>query len=318
MIHCAICFHDNGTMYKTVYCALLSCFENASEPVHVHALIDDSVKPNKHWFEELCASTGNQITFYENVDVPRDVVGFFPKGKVGAYTEASLFRMCLHEQLPEEVEKVVYFDCDIIFERDIAELWNLELGNAWMIATHDSERVWSKRKKEYYLNALNIDEDRYFNSGVLVMNLKALREASREENVFWRAYRQGAEAFSKLKFVVYDQDLLNYMMSRDHEKLLFTDIAFNYEVCLFDRRFLRLDELKGKVAHFAALKPWEKFFPASMLYWKYYVKTPWRDEALPLIEERMFDPKDRIWPLLRWIWKRHESFRWLARLYKAR
>ena len=83
------------------------------------------------------------------MDVPRDVVGLFPKGKVGGYTEASLFRMCLHEQLPEEVEKVVYFDCDIIFERDIAELWNLELGNAWMIATHDSERVWSKRKKEY-------------------------------------------------------------------------------------------------------------------------------------------------------------------------
>ena len=208
MIHCAICFHDTGTMYKTVYCALLSCFENASEPIHVHALIDDSVKPNKHWLEELCASTGNSITFYENVDVPRDVVALFPNNVVGNYTEASLFRMCLHEQLPEEVEKVVYFDCDIIFERDVAELWNMELGKAWMIATHDSERVWSSRKKDYYLKALDIAEDRYFNSGVLVMNLKALREASREENVFWRAYRQGAKDFAKLKFPVFDQDLL--------------------------------------------------------------------------------------------------------------
>jgi len=318
MIHCAVCFHDSGTMYKTVYCALLSCFENTSEPVHVHALIDDSVKPNKHWLEELCTSRGHAITFYENVDVPRDVVELFPGGTVVGYTEASLYRMCLHEQLPEDVEKVVYFDCDIIFERDIADLYDMELGDAWVIATHDPERVWSRRKKGYYLKALDIEEERYFNSGVMLMNLKALREASREENVFWRAYRRGAEDFAKLRFTVFDQDLLNHMLSRDREKCLLVDASFNYELCLFDRRFLRLEELKGKILHFPALKPWQKFFPAQLAYWKYYLKSPWADEALPLIEERMFDPKDRIWPLLMWIWRRHGSFRWMSRLWKAR
>lgn len=226
--------------------------------------------------------------------------------------------MCLHEQLPEDIEKVVYFDCDIIFERDIVELWNMELGNAWMIATHDSERVWTKKKKESYLEALDIEEDRYFNSGVLVMNLKALREASREGNVFWQAYREGREKFSTLGYPVFDQDVLNLMLSRDREKLLLTDIAYNYELCQHDRRFLRLKELKGKICHFAALKPWEKFFPASMVYWKYYVKSPWRDEVLPLIEERIFDTNDRIWPLLCWIWRKHASFRWMSHLYRRK
>ena len=226
--------------------------------------------------------------------------------------------MCLHEQLPEDVEKVVYFDCDIIFERDVADLWNMELGDAWMIAAHDPERVWSARKKKYYLGALHIEEDRYFNSGVLLMNLKAIREASREENVFWRAYRRGAEYFSTLKFPVFDQDLLNYMLSGDREKLKLVDASFNYELCLFDRRFLRMKELEGKILHFPSLKPWQKFFPAQLEYWKYFIKSPWRDEALPMIEERMFDPKDRIWPVLLWIWRRHESLRWLARLRGAR
>ncbi len=318
MVHCAVCFHDSGTMYKTVYCALLSCFENTSEHVHVHALIDDSVLPYKHWLEELCESFQNPITFYEHVDVPDDIVNMFPGGKVGEYTKASLFRMCLHEQLPEDVDKVVYFDCDIIFERDIADLWNLELGDAWMIAAHDPERVWSSRKKKYYLGALGIEEDRYFNSGVLLMNLKALREASREENVFWHAYREGAPLFSTLKFPVFDQDLLNYMLSSDSEKLKLVDSSYNYELCLHDRRFLRLKEMEGKILHFPSLKPWQKFFPAQMAYWKYVVRSPWRDEALPMIEERMFDPKDRIWPVLLWIWRRHESLRWLARLRGAR
>ena len=318
MVHCAVCFHDSGTMYKTVYCALLSCFENTSEHVHVHALIDDSVLPYKHWLEELCESFQNPITFYEHVDVPDDIVNLFPGGKVGEYTKASLFRMCLHEQLPEDVDKVVYFDCDIIFERDIADLWNMELGDAWMIAAHDPERVWSSRKKKYYLGALGIEEDRYFNSGVLLMNLKALREASREENVFWHAYREGAPLFSTLKFTVFDQDLLNYMLSSDREKLKLVDSSYNYELCLHDRRFLRLKEMEGKILHFPSLKPWLKFFPAQMANWKYVVRSPCRDEALPMIEERMFDPKDRIWPVLLWIWRRHESLRWLARLRGAR
>ncbi len=305
-------------MYKTVYCALLSCFEHASEHVHVHVLIDDSVIPYKHWLEELCASFHNPVTFYENVHVPDDIVNQFEGGVVGGYTKASLFRMCLHEQLPEDVEKVVYFDCDIIFERDVADLWNMELGDAWMIAAHDPERVWSARKKKYYLEALHFEEDRYFNSGVLLMNLKALREASKEENVFWQAYRRGASYFSTLKFPVFDQDLLNYMLSGDRDRLKLVDSSYNYELCLFDRRFLRLKELEGKILHFPSLKPWQKFFPAQLEYWKYFIKSPWRDEALPMIEERMFDPKDRIWPVLLWIWRRHESFRWLARLRGAR
>ena len=108
MIHCALCLHDSGEMHKAAYCALLSCFENASEKIHVHALIDESVLPNAHWIEELCGQTGNAVTFYRDVAVPRDIVEMFPGGKVGDYTEASLYRMCLHEQLPASVEKVLY------------------------------------------------------------------------------------------------------------------------------------------------------------------------------------------------------------------
>ena len=318
MIHCALCFHDSGERYKTVYCALLSCFENTSERIHVHALIDASAAPCKPWLEELCARYGNSITFYENVKVPKEVLDTFPGGYVAIYTEASLYRMCLHEQLPEEVEKVVYFDFDVIFERDIADLWNMELGDAWMLATHDPERVWSKAKQEYYIKALDLDEKRYFNSGVLLMNLKALREASKDGNVFWKAYIAGAKKFRTLKITVFDQDLLSHLLSRDHEKLLLTDVSFNYELCLRDRRFLRLKDLKGKILHFPALKPWEKFFPAQLVYWKYYSRTPWADEVFPLIEDRMFDPTDRIWPFLMWLWRRHASLRWLARLRGSR
>lgn len=60
--------------------------------------------------------------------IPQEVFNAFPGGYVQHYSEASLYRMCLHEYIPAEVEKVIYFDFDIIFERDIADLWNMELG----------------------------------------------------------------------------------------------------------------------------------------------------------------------------------------------
>lgn len=318
MIHCALCFHDPGDRYKTAYCALLSCFEHTSERIHVHVLIDDSAREGRPWLEDLCSRYGHSISFYEHVTIPQDVLDTFPGGYVAIYTEASLYRMCLHEQLPEDVDRVIYFDFDVIFERDIADLWNMELGDAWMLAAHDPSRRWSRAKKGYYLKALDIDEHRYFNSGVLLINLKALREASKNGNIFWKAYMDGAPLFRTLNVTVFDQDLLNHLLSRDREKLLLTDESFNYELCLHDRRFLRMEELTGKILHFPALKPWEKLFPAQLVYWKYYNRTPWADEVFPLIEARIFDPTDRIWPFLMWLWRRHASLRWLARLRGCR
>jgi lipopolysaccharide biosynthesis glycosyltransferase len=318
MIHCAICFHESGSLYKTVYCALLSCFEHSSEPIHIHALIDESVNPYKNIFIELCNQYKCKITFYNNIKIPNDIIELFPNQKVGQYTNASLFRMCIHEYVPIDVEKIIYFDCDVIFERDITDLWKINPENTWIVAAHDDERIWSKNKKKYYLNALHINEKRYFNSGVLLLNLKALREASKNGNVFWKAYHQCSKLFPILKFTVFDQDLLNYMLSSDHEKLKLIDSSFNYELCLFDRRFMRLNDLKGKILHFPALKPWEKLFPAQLVYWKYFIKSPWRDETIPMIEARIFDKKDRIWPILLLIWKKHLAFRWLTKLMGSR
>ena len=47
------------------------------------AMGDDSVRPYKHFLEELCASFHNRITFYEQVNVPRDIVNLFPGRTVG-------------------------------------------------------------------------------------------------------------------------------------------------------------------------------------------------------------------------------------------
>ena len=86
-------------------------------------------------------------------------MAFFPGDSLEKYSSASLWRLQLHEMLPD-VDKVVYLDGDIVVERDILDLFSLEPGTRLIIATHDPERRWSRRKRGYYLKRLGIVESR--------------------------------------------------------------------------------------------------------------------------------------------------------------
>ncbi len=309
-IDCALAFQNRGDFYKTAYVALLSCFAHTASTLRIHLIIDAGAEPYAHFFQELCDRHGHSLILHPEPPVPADVLRLFPGNAIAAYTPASLFRLCMHEFIP--ADKLIYIDCDIVFERDIADLHALELGDAYMIAAHDPSRRWSLHKKSYYLKALGIAEHRYFNSGVLLFNLKKLREDSRSGNVFWDYYRLLAPRIPKLRFPLYDQDLLNAMLSRDEDKLRLADASFNYELCLHGRRFFPPERLAGKILHFAALKPWAKFFPAHLLYWAYYAQSPWGKETIPLISRRLFDANDTYTRNLMRVWPHPRVLAWLA------
>jgi len=309
MIHCAICFCDKGEFYQQAYIAVLSCFLHTNSSIHLHIVINDTESPHLSFFRDLCEKYGNQLTVHAPPVIPKDVRGLFRNLH---YTEASLYRLCLHELC--DVDRMVYFDCDIVFKRDVADLAAVDLSSAWIAATHDPERRWSRRKFGYYIQRLNIDADRYFNSGVLVLNLKNLRQASAEAgaNVFWQAYRDLAPLAPSLAYDIYDQDMLNAFLSRDHERLVLLDAStFNYELCLHKRRFLKLEELDGKILHYCALKPWMKFFPVHLAYWQYDAMSPWGDSTFARMSERIQDPEDKWMRVVFDVWKNPKRYRWL-------
>ena len=315
MQHCVLCLHNIDQSYQATYVTLLSCFANTQAELHVHLVIDESVTPYRHFFEALCDRYGQRLTFHDAPDIPEDILAFFPGDSLSKYSAASLWRLQLHEMLPD-VDRVVYLDGDIVVERDILDLFNQDLGSRLAIATHDPERRWSMHKRGYYLKRLGIVESRYFNSGVMILNLDALRlrAAAMGDNPFWIFTRELHRRHPNLSYFLYDQDILNAYLSPDEEALGLIDCSFNYEVCLFRRRFMKMEELKGKIIHYAALKPWGKFFPAQFPYWHYFIQTPWGTETMQRLEERIFDPKDRIMPMMLGIWRNPAVFRWLWKL----
>lgn len=314
MLHCAVCFHNRDEFYRQAYAAVLSCFLNTREALHLHMVVDDSVTPHLPLFQDLCERHGHLLTVHAPPAIPDDVRGLFRE--LDRYTDASLYRLCLHEMI--DADRLIYFDCDIVFERDVADLAAVDVSRAWAAAAHDPERRWRRRKYRYYIRRLRIDADRYFNSGVLLLNLNNLRQASAEAggNVFWQEYRRLGPLMRTLPYDIFDQDMLNILLSPDRERLILLDPSFNYEVCLFDRRFLPLDQLQGKILHFAALKPWMKFFPAHLAYWKYDALTPWGNTTFERVSQRLHDPRDRWMNLVFDVWRRPGRYRWIRALLR--
>ena len=77
------------------------------------------------------------------------------------------------------LDKIIYLDCDIIVQMDIKQLWDIPLEDCYIAAVAERDtavsRYFSLSEKVRFW-ALEMQVERYFNSGVIVLNLKKIRE----------------------------------------------------------------------------------------------------------------------------------------------
>src|SRR5580704_11644404 len=51
--------------------------------------------------------------------------------------QSCYLRLLMGEVLPPDIQKVIYLDCDMIVESDLAQLWRQNIGNAVLLAVRD-------------------------------------------------------------------------------------------------------------------------------------------------------------------------------------
>ena len=89
------------------------------------------------------------------------------------YPREIYYRIFAARYLPEDVDRVLYLDPDIIVNGSIKELYELNLDDYYFAASSHVGRMLHI----YNELRLGMDEDSpYINSGVMLMNLKKLRE----------------------------------------------------------------------------------------------------------------------------------------------
>lgn len=120
------------------------------------------------------------------------------------FTLTIFFRLFIPAMFPE-YDKAIYLDSDIIVPGDISELYRTELGDNLFAAATDHSVMDVPPFAKYIEYGVGIDKHYYINSGVLVMNLKRMREV--------QLGRRFMELMNTWHFdcLAPDQDYLNVM-----------------------------------------------------------------------------------------------------------
>ena len=116
----------------------------------------------------------------------------------GGYDISIMGRLFMGEMLPESVERVLYLDCDTVIVRSLAPMWRENLGGAVMGAVMEPT-IYEAVKESIGL----APEDGYYNSGVLLVDLKRWREEHVQKQLLEFLKEKGGALFAS------DQDLLN-------------------------------------------------------------------------------------------------------------
>lgn len=91
------------------------------------------------------------------------------------FTLTIYFRLFIPSMFPQ-YDKGIYIDSDVIVAGDLAELYDTDIGENLIGACRDLSIAHIPELVRYTREAVGMKENGYINSGVLLMNLRSLRE----------------------------------------------------------------------------------------------------------------------------------------------
>jgi lipopolysaccharide biosynthesis glycosyltransferase len=181
------------------------------------------------------------------------------------WTSAVLQRLHIAETLPESVGRVLYLDADTLAAEDVSTLYGIDLEDQGMAA------VGQDRPPGYWPSALAAVGDRrqhsrYFNAGVLVLDLR-----------FWRQHDIGPRAVKlyerhQRELRHPDQDTLNIMLDGQWIDVdpKWNRLVKSHHGDPFGLERMHLLDTDEGILHFGGrIKPWHDSYPDTPLRRRY-------------------------------------------------
>ena len=252
-------------------------------------MIDNAISTmNRARLDSIAQTFGREIRYISKPDV-QAMAG--TQINVGRWNIATFYRLFLPSILPQEIDRVLFIDCDTLILQDLTPLWEMDMGDKWLYGVDDC------RGAAYRTNLNLKPEDNYINNGVMLIDLKAWRENNVETMFldFIRAHR------GDITFV--DQGVQNGVLSGINRSGLLHPkyncltifFAFSYQNLIrlrqppvpMDEHEYRQAVGSPAIVHFQScfrlgLRPWTKGckHPYTDVYLHYKRRTPWKDEPL--------------------------------------
>lgn len=192
------------------------------------------------------------------------------------YPKEMYYRLLAAQFLPDTMERVIYLDPDILIINPLRPLWELGInGKLFAAAAHTGKTELANNVNRI---RLGVDHD-YYNSGVLLMDLKQARDQIVPEQIFAFVEEHAKE------LMLPDQDLLNALFGDRIFPL--GDEVWNYDARNYNNYLLRSSGIQDLswvmqntvILHFCGkAKPWKPgyFYRFGLLY-QHYMQLARRD-----------------------------------------
>ncbi|MCB1020942.1 MAG: hypothetical protein KDC27_13500, partial [Acidobacteria bacterium] len=202
----------------------------------------------------------------------------------GRYPKLVYTRLLLDRILPSDAERVIYLDCDTMVRKPIEHLYDLDLHGKALAAVADPYHDGIKLGRDIRTKKSPFDAaEPYFNSGVLLIDLKALAAANVPARV-----AEMAET-GVLSRIFFDQDLLNYVFQRRWHEL-----DWSWNLMLPKRAH---EGLNPRILHYTGhIRPWAPYSGVAFsrtyrhvmtneVFWRFF-RERWRHRLLGWTESR--------------------------------
>ena len=266
---------DNYLPFLAV--SVRSLIENASDAYQyrIHVL-NDGLDPRR--WERIRAMARKNVEIC-SVAVGESIRPLAERLNLRDYYTVSIYYRLFIASLFPQYPKAIYLDADIAVNGDISELYEIPLGNCLAGVVSDAVIAGHRDFRRYAEEGLGIPYRRYFNSGVMLMNLDLFRLEQIE--------RRFVDLLQTYHFdtVCPDQDYLNVLC---RGRVLYLDQGWNK--MSVDENYYDVPYL---IHYNMFYKPWlYRSVAYSEYFWKYAAMTPFYGELREM--QRKFGWKGRM------------------------
>ncbi len=174
-----VAYHLTDNYAKISGTSIVSLFENNKnvDEINVYLIENGFTQKTKDRFTRLADKYGRKIFFIPIPDLNGEgydlgLVSIKKKWMFDSYS-----RLFLDRLLPEDIDRVIYLDGDVLVLGSLKELWEIDLKGKCCAACMDCV------SEPYYRLFKISTENRYCNSGLILMDLKAWKKKKIGEKV---------------------------------------------------------------------------------------------------------------------------------------
>ncbi len=140
-----------------------------NKDVNIYIIENNLTKKMKNELKEIIYSYKATVSFISCEEICKDMK------KNNEFSIAAYARLFIEDKV--DTNKILYIDADTIIVSDLSKLWNTDIKDNYIGAVLDTVPYYLKEAVEMK------EEDKYVNSGVMLINLKKWREENFKEKV---------------------------------------------------------------------------------------------------------------------------------------